>query len=301
MSTLTFPPAGPITSGDELTLSRFMNDPTSVSRRVNEIARQNMVSTMILTESRNDVSGGAIQFTEDDEVVSEVMDELAPGTTYPQVSVSGGTQRVLKMSKWGQRSPVTDESLKRRKSNAIERVMRGIANSAILSTEQLNIDLIQSSVTRTVAATDSWSAAGANLIKDLTRLSTAFNTRTDPFRPDTVLVDPESWVELASHKQILEAQSREGRENVLYTGEFKKFGNLSIITSPYLNGRFVAAFDTTMFGGIATENLGGDYVGDPIQVKTYRSDDSDSWQVQARRTSVPYVQSPLAAVKLTGF
>lgn len=298
---LTFPPPGPVVTGDEVTLNRFIQSPTAVSKRINEIARENMVSTTILRETRDDVSGGAIQFTEDDDVVSEVMDELAPGTVYPEVSVSGGTQRVLKMSKWGHKATVTDESLKRRKANAIERVLRGMANSAILSTEQLNIDLIQSSVTRSVAATAGWTAAGANLIKDLTRLTSAFNTKTDPFRPDTILVDQESWVELASHKQIMEAQSREGRENVLYTGDFRSFGRVQIVSSPYLSGRFCAAFDTTMFGGIATENLGGDYEGSPIQVKSYRSDESDSWKIQARRTSVPYVTSPLAAVKLTGF
>ncbi len=61
--------------------------------------------------------------------------------------------------------------------------------------------------------------------------------------------------------------------------------------------------DSTILGGMADEQLGGPgYVGmvGGVEGKSIRDDNNDGWRLRCRRVTVPVVQEPAAAWKVTG-
>jgi hypothetical protein len=57
----TYPPAAPTISGDNVTISRFLNNPTLVARRLRTLLEQRYIADSLLS-GRFDVSGGAVTY-----------------------------------------------------------------------------------------------------------------------------------------------------------------------------------------------------------------------------------------------
>jgi len=95
---------------------------------------------------------------------------------------------------------------------------------------------------------------------------------------------------------------RETTDNPVYSGQLRKLGDLNLIISPNLPATTAYMLDSTQLGGMADETDGapGYSVSDlAVQIKSIRKDEQDAWDLQGRRKTVPVVQEPGAAVKLT--
>jgi hypothetical protein len=95
---------------------------------------------------------------------------------------------------------------------------------------------------------------------------------------------------------------RETTDNPVYSGQLQKLGNLNLIISPNLPSQTAYMLDSLQLGGMADEVDGapGYAVSDlAVQIKSIRKDEQDAWDLQGRRKTVPVIQEPGAAVKLT--
>ena len=63
----TYPGTGPTVVGDNVQVSKFLNSPTLVQRRVNELANQRYVTDVLLSGRTPDVTGGAVQYEVDED------------------------------------------------------------------------------------------------------------------------------------------------------------------------------------------------------------------------------------------
>jgi hypothetical protein len=61
MAGYTYPPAAPTISGDNVTISRFLNNPTVVARRLRTLLEQRYIADTLLS-GRFQVSGGAVSY-----------------------------------------------------------------------------------------------------------------------------------------------------------------------------------------------------------------------------------------------
>ncbi|MBM4495401.1 hypothetical protein GS426_02645 [Rhodococcus hoagii] len=231
---ITYPPAPPTFSGDMQTVNRFLSTPTLVSRRATEIARQRFISDVLLT-SRTDVAGGAIVFEQDDPLyVERPVEMVSPGGEYPQTGLADAVPQAVKVNKWGQDVPITDEKIKRSNFAAVEKALTRLVNTAVRNCDSISLSLIASQVTQTQAVTDGAWASSTKILRDIMLAKATIIGLNKGYDPNVLVVDDTTWAYLASDPAIQTARAREDSANTIYTGEFPSIAGLTILPTPNL-------------------------------------------------------------------
>jgi hypothetical protein len=290
-----FPPASPTISGDYMTVSRFLNTPTLVARRMRTLAEQRLISTSILT-GRETVSGGAISFEQNEGLYADrPVEAVSPGGEYPLTTVGDGTAQLAKVVKWGQDTFVA--------MSAVDKALLKLINTAAKNVDTVALAAIASSVTQTQAAAAAWSAAsGTQILRDILTAKASLSALNQGYEADTLIVNDASWAYLASDQVLINAIARETQSNAVITGNFELIAGLRIMRTPNLPANGAWIVDSSQLGGIATEDLGGNYqaVDGVLESKSIRDEDNDQWRLRARAVVVPYINEPNAAIRITG-
>ena len=299
-------PAPPATlSGDTLTISRFLATPTLVARRLRTIAEQRFISDVLLT-GRFQAAGGAILYETGEPIYTDRAPEaVAPGSNYPQTSVSEGTASLARVVKWGEDVPITDEAIKRRLMNPVEKAFLKVANQIVKTVDSVAMSAISSAVTQNTAAIASWkSDTGTNIFRDIMRAKANILALNQGYDPDTVVVDDLTFANMVSDTKFSALLPRESANGVVYTGEFPTVAGLRILPTPNGLSGVALVLDSKVLGGMADEDLGGPgyaNIGQPgVEGKAIREEKTDSWLLRGRRVTVPVVLEPAAAWKITG-
>jgi len=300
----SYPPVAPTFSGDNETISRFLNSPSVVARRVQDISANRFIADVLLT-GRTDVSGGAITYDVDEDLYTvRPVNAVSPGGEYDLTTLTNGTPQVAKVTKWGQDTEVTDEAIKRQNFGAVEKGLGKLSNSVIKKVDSISLSLIAATVTQTQAVTSGqWSVSGtAAILRDIMLAKAKVTALNKGYDPNVIVVDDITWAYLASDAGVMAARGREDGSNSIYTGNFPTIAGLTILPTPNIPGGSGAwLIDTNALGGIADEDLGGDYAkAGALETKVIREDLNDKWRLRARRVCVPYVTEPGAAIKITG-
>jgi hypothetical protein len=304
----TYPPSAPTLSGDVQTISRFLQSPTLVARRLRTILEQRYIADALLT-GRFTVSGGAIQY-ETGETIFAADDPraVAPGSEYPLTSLSTGTASLAKTVKWGQDTLITDEAIRRQQMDPVNRGLTKLANSNVKYVDSVAMAAVASAVTATAAALADWSTATAEQILTDALLAKANVVALDQgYDPDVIVVDDINYAYAMARFAAAGYFPRENAAGnpITGTGAFPVIGGLRWLPTTHTvaaNTALVA--DSSQLGGMADEDLGGPgYVkldGVGVEVKTMRDDEEDQWRLRCRRVTVPVVVEPAAARKITG-
>jgi len=305
----TYPPGGVTVSGTNLTASYFLQRPTFVARRLRELADLRYVGSNLL-RGRADATGGAVGYESAGESIfaDGTPEVVSPGSEYTLTTTGAGTPAVAKVSKYGKDSIVTDEDIKRRNMDPVERGLTKLANSCGLVIDQAVGGAIASAVTETAAATDEWTTGTSkNVLLDVMLAQTSIASQNLGYQADTLLISDTVWAYLAADKDIAALMARENLNNPVYTGRFVNIAGLDIVHIPAANmpgsdGKNAWVLDTKNLGFIATENLGGGYqsAGDLVESKTIRQDENDAWRLRARTNFAAAVTDPKAGYKITG-
>lgn len=300
----SYPPAAPTFSGDNETISRFLNTPSVVARRVQDISLNRFIADVLLT-GRTDVSGGAITYDVDEDLYTvRPVTAVSAGGEYDLTTITSGTPQVAKVTKWGQDTEVTDEAIKRQNFGAVEKGLGKLSNSVIKKVDSISLSLIAATVTQTQGVTSgAWSVSGtAAILRDIMLAKAQVTALNRGYDPNVLVVDDITWAYLASDDKVMNARGREDSANSIYTGSFPTIAGLTILPTPNIPGGTGAwLIDTNALGGIADEDLGGNYVkAGAMETKVIREDLNDKWRLRARRVCVPYVTEPGAAIKITG-
>lgn len=298
----TYPPAAPTISGDNVTISRFLNNPTLVARRLRTLLDQRYISDTLLS-GRFNVEGGAVTYETGESIFSgENPRAVNPGSEYPLVSPATGTASIAKTVKWGQDALVTDESIKRRQMDPVNRALLKLANQNVKYVDSVALAAVASAVTATANAAADWSTATATqILQDVALAKANIIALNEGYDPDTVVVDDVNWAYAMAAFASAGYMPRENdAANPVLTGNFPVILGMRWLATPNIpvaNKALVA--DSTQLGGMADEDLGGPgYVktgGVGVEVKTIRDEDNDQYRVRARRVTVPVVVEPAAA------
>lgn len=299
----SYPPVAPTFSGDNETISRFLNSPSLVARRVQELTQNRFVADVLLS-GRTDVSGGAITYDVDEDLYTvRAISAVSPGGEYDITTIANGTPQVAKVTKWGQDTIVYDEAIKRQNFGAVEKGLTKLSNTVVKKVDAISLSLIASTVTATQAVTSgAWSVSGtAAILRDIMLAKAKVTALNKGYDPNVLVVDDITWAYLASDDKVMSARGREDSANSIYSGNFPTIAGLTVLPTPNIPGGSGAwLIDTNALGGIADEDLGGGYIGTNVQSKVMREDKTDGWRLRARRVCVPYVTEPGAGIKITG-
>jgi len=165
---------------------------------------------------------------------------------------------------------------------------------------------IASAVTNTFSVTGSgggvWTGATPTILRDILRAKAVIVALNLGYKPDTIVVNDTQYAYMMSDTNITNAWRRETTDNPVYTGMVERVAGLTIIVSPNLPATTAYVLDSSSLGGMADEvdDAPGYAVSDlAVQIKSIRKDENDAWDLQGRRKTVPVVQEPGAACKMT--
>jgi hypothetical protein len=304
----TFPAGAPVLTGDSLAISRFLQSPTALKRRLRDYGDLRFVSDQILTQ-RFRSSGGAVLYEMTEPFVSDrAVESVGAGSEYPYANLPTGTAAVAAIQKWGQKVLLTDEEIERNAYGgaAVDRQLRKVINSIISQVDSITMSAIASAVTATFNVTAAgggvWTGATPTILRDILRAKAAIYALNLGYHPDTVVLNDTQYAYAMTDTAITNAWRRETTTNPVYSGQVETIAGLNVIVSPNLPAATAYVLDSSALGGMADEMDGapGYSVTDlAVQVKSIRRDENDAWDLQGRRKTVPVVQEPGAAIKLT--
>lgn len=303
-----YPPAPPTISGDLITISRFLNSPALVQRRLRTLAEQRFIADVLLSQ-RFEASGGSILYEQNESLFTDTAPEgVHAGAQYPRSKATPGPAALASVTKWGQDVPVTDEHIKRYGRAAVDKSLIKVRNYLVKQVDTVSLAAIAAAVTQSVNATAAWNAAGRDILLDI-QLAVAEVVNNDMgFDPDTLVTTDEGYARITADPAIISGLAREGGNVPTAAGDIPVIGGLRILASNNLpTGVKAMVVDSAMLGGLAYERLESpEYNGDPangIESWSRRDPDAnDQWLVRGRRPVVPVVTEPDAAclIALTG-
>jgi hypothetical protein len=301
---ITYPPVAPALANDILTISRFLNTPTAVARRLRTIAENRFIADVLLSGR---IEGSSILYETDESIYTSRAPEIvAPGAQYPRALGPTGTAQVANPVKWGQEVPITDEEVGRFRGQPVERNLQKIVNYLVYTVDTTALAVIAAAVTQSIAALANWNAVGANMLLDLLRAKATIRQLNKGYDPDTVAVDDFAFAYIVGNMNLLATMAREAGTTVSMSGDLPVLAGLRILPTPNLPTAGTAiVLDSSVLGSMGYERIPSpEYQGDPANgVETMTRRDpiaNDSWIVRGRRPVVPFVQEPGAACKITG-
>jgi hypothetical protein len=106
-----FPAAPPVITGDLVTISRFLQSPAAIARRLRDFRDLRFVSDQLLT-GRYRSQGGAVSYEQSEPFVTDrTVESVAAGSVYPYAHLPVGTAAIAAIQKWGQKTLLTDEEI----------------------------------------------------------------------------------------------------------------------------------------------------------------------------------------------
>lgn len=301
---MTYPPAAPTLSNDILTISRFLNNPTAVQRRLRTIAENRFIADALLAGR---VEGSSIVYETDESIYTSRAPEIvAPGSQYPRALGPTGTALTAAPPKWGQEIPITDEEVGRFRGQAVERNLQKIVNYLVYTVDTAALAVITTAVTNSIPATAVWDGASANPLIDLLRAKAVVRAQNKGYEPDTVAVDDFAYAYLMGNLSLLANLARESGTSVALTGQLLIVAGLRVLPTPNLPTVGTAiVVDSTALGSLGYERIPSpEYQGDPangVETLTRRNPlGNDEWLVRGRRPVVGFVQEAGAGCKITG-
>lgn len=302
----TYPPAPPTISGDNITISRFLNSPAAVQRRLRTIAENRFIADVLLS-GRYETSGGSLLYEQSEsQYTSRAPAAVNAGAEYPRASAAPGPAALAGVTKWGQDVPITDEHVKRYGRRAVDVSMQKIVNFLVKQVDSVALAAIAAAVTQTQAVVAAWNNASRDILLDLMLAKAKVLAKDQGYDPDSCITTDEGYARIVADQKIIAGLARERDVPVTVSGDQITIAGLRILPSNNLpTGVKVMVVDSTMLGGLAYERLESpEYLGDPangVETWTRRDPDAnDQWLVRGRRPVVPVVQEPDAGCAVTG-
>lgn len=304
-----YPAAPAQIAGDVITISRFLNSPAVVQRRLRDLALNRFIADVLLT-GRYETSGGSLLYEQNEsQYTSRAPEAVNPGAEYPRSLATPGPAAMAAVTKWGQDVPVTDEHVKRYGRRAVDVSLQKIVNYLTRQVDSIALAAIAAGVTQTQSATGGASGWTTSTTKDILldiMLAEAKVTGQDQgYTADTLVTTDEGFARIVADQKVISGVTRDGGGAPTLSGTIPQIGGLRILASNNLpTGVKALVLDSTMLGGLAYERLDSpEYQGDPangVETWTRRDPDAnDQWLVRGRRPVVPVIQEPNAGCVIT--
>jgi hypothetical protein len=150
----TFPAGPPTLSGDTVSISRFLQSPQALQRRLRNYQDLRFVADQLLTQ-RFRSQGGAVLYEQSEPFVTDrAVEAVGAGSEYPYANLPTGTAAIAAIAKWGQKVFLSDEEIARNvyQGASADRALRKVVNSVIKQVDGIAMSAISSAVTQTSAA-----------------------------------------------------------------------------------------------------------------------------------------------------
>lgn len=299
-----YPPAPPALGGDVVTISRFLQDPAAVQRRLRTLTEQRFISDLIF-RGRIEASGGAVLYEIGESMyLAKDPEAVNPGAQYPRTGEVRGSAAIAAVKKWGEDVPLTDERIKRERGMALERTLIKVGNTVVRKVDTVCLAAAGAAVTQHQTQTAAWDANGADPFLDVMLADAQVEALDEGYETDLLILTDVLYARMVSNQKVINGLQRESANTVTSEGEITRIAGKTLLRTNRLPaGVDRLLLDSNQFGSLGYENLESpEYEGDPANgVETWarrNPDANDEWLIRGRRPVVPIVQEPGAAITI---
>lgn len=290
----TYPPPSPSVSGDNITVSTYLQNPARVQRLIQNLTYERFIADRIFAPGPR-ATGGAVLFdqvTANDLFLTRDVQSIQPGDEYPILTDEAPAPRLAAVEKWGGRVFVTDEQRDRNQYDVFARETRKLGNTIVRKVDNVGIAALQAAPINQVTGVDWTTAAGSAMIANLIDGAQKINEADLGYTVDLAILNPVQFGELLKNKDFRDAMQVNTGANLLAEGIIGSFMGMAFGQS----NRVTAGTGFLLAGG----QVGSISDEVPLGTKVYREEGKDATFIQGGRRVVPYVTDPMAAVQLNG-
>jgi len=291
---VAYPPAPGAITGETLSVSVYLNNPTRVTRIVQALAAQRFIADLIFGPGPR-VDGGAVQYDQvgaNDLYLERDVEPIRPGAEYPILTDTAPIPKVAAVTKWGGRVFVTDENRDRNRYDVLNRELTKLANTIIRKVDAVAIAALDAAPILTLAGAPWTAAAAETVVGHLVDARALVDDADMGYAVDALLVNPASEAALLKKKEFRDALQASSPTAILRDGTLGRVMSLDVFKSNRVPVGSAYVLQRRVVGGISDEA--------PLATKTYREEGADKTWLQGARRLVPYVTDPLAVVRITG-
>jgi hypothetical protein len=301
----TYPAAPPTITGDTISISRFLQDPAALRRRLRDFNDLRFVSDRLLT-GRLRSQGGAVLYEQTEPFVTDrTVSSVGAGSEYPFANLPIGTAAIAAVAKWGQKVRLTDEEIARNvyAGAAVQRTLKKVINSIISQVDSITMSAIGAALANT-GTLGIWTGGTPKILNDILTAKATIVGRNLGYMPDTIAVSDAAYTAMMLDTVISNLWRRESADTPVYTGNVQQIAGMTIVVTPNMVPATSAyVLDSSQVGGMADETDGapGYAVSDlGVEVQAIRLPSNDAWDLQGRRKTVPVIQETGAGQEITG-
>ncbi len=312
MPTTANPPRpGTVTSDGVRTISRYLNDPVVVTRALRTLTDRQFVADRVL---RGRIVGNMVEYEIGESIFpigDALPEEIEPFGEFPLVGVGDADVRLEAVPKFGYRTEVSLEAVRRRGDQPVVRANTKLANGVALrfdSAFMAKINVTKASMLAVTGA--SWSASGATILRQLEQAKAAILDQRQGYNPRAVLLDRQKYAILVSDDKVQNSLDRDTVEDEAFSGTIVRVADLEIMVAPSgtVGATDPIVFDPDALGSIvqdvdAAQRRAGNN-GVFAETQYYNSANAvggaEFWSLSAGREALAIIQEPKSAAVISG-
>ena len=288
-------PLGPPTvSGDQITVSTMLNQPTRITRMIMDLSLQKFITDRVFS-SGGGVTGGAVVYDEataNELYATRDVERVSPGAEFPVIEAEQPVPKVAEVEKWGGKVFVTDEARDRNNTAGFTNKIRKLTNTIIRKNNQRAINTLEASI-----SSSGQTATGRDWGAVVTAGTSASTANLWPARDFALAAQLAEEDELGISYNLWLLNPQEYTELVVLYGagglqDLLRTLNIDI----YVSNRVTAGTAYVVAAG----QVGEFRIEKPLGTETWREPGTERTWVQASVRPVEFVTNPFAVLKFTG-
>ncbi|AYD81506.1 major head protein [Arthrobacter phage KBurrousTX] len=297
MTTLTYPPQGPVVNGREITVDWALKQPTFISKAVSLALTGRFISDYIFRAGN--AAAGAVVYertlgpNEKYPVKGDVQ-IVEPGDEFPLVDIGEVSRETAMVDKFGAAALITYEQIRRNQRDKVTEAVTKIANAILRKTDTRAMAALAADPDKlTVPAAAAWGTGTPDPFADIVAAVGLGEGQELDYSLDTVLINPTDAAKLLKNRDIRDQLPRENAAlNPLLSGRLEGLAGLSWIQTNRKAAGSIYILQRNITGVHAEE----------LSTYTRNIDEpvNERWRVQGARVSVPIITDPKSIIELTG-
>lgn len=278
-----------------ITVDAFLKRPDLLFRRLTDISKKGFIVDALLQTGYN-ADGGVVPYTRSESIYMDAdPKEIAEGSEYPIVGQPIPVQYAEPAHKYGFKTFVTEEAVRRSQLPELERALVRLRNSMIKFIDgQFLARVIADPDIQTRAAAAPWTVSASTIDDDIENSRADVRGQLEGYEVDTIVAHISKQTVLNLNTDLRNAfVGSKAPDNPIFTGHVGSMMGVDFLFTPNIASNTVLVLQRKVIGGIADEV--------PMEIKTLPFDfDTDRYWMRSRRVTATFLQEPKALVKLTG-
>lgn len=292
----TFSPTGTAVSGDLVTVSTYLRQPTRVQRLVEALTpASRFIADRFFGQGPPVPSGAVIydQVTSADLYTTKDVEVITEGSAIPVLDDSAPNPKLAGSTAYGGAFKVTDQNRNRNQIDVFNRGVRKLSNTIVRKVDGVAVAALDAAPIGSFAGSDWTGATGATMIANLIDAGEVINALEMGYIVDSVALHPTQFNELLKNVDFRTAMTQgTGEDNLLREGMIGTFMGWSFGKSYRITAGTGYIGSSNMAGAISDETpLTTEVVPWRLHRSTY---------ITGYREVAIYVTDPKSVVKLTG-